>query len=165
MEDGDLRSCMNLIWFQWKNRFFAFYLCVLCSLSYATESGVPLGSAIEFIFPLDLSPMPSSLVLGPCWVSSEIGFHLCVWFMLRVCSVREPGQFSWSEILLSFSFPVRSQATGLQLPTEFFSARVLAWFLPPIRQRLLLNISWSGFSLPWAKASTFWFPTLAFSCD
>jgi hypothetical protein len=49
--------------------------------------------------------------------------------MLRVCSVHEPGQFSRSEILLSFSCPVRSQATSLQLPTEFFSGSSFGSFV------------------------------------
>jgi hypothetical protein len=34
------------------------------------------------------------LVLCPCRVSGEIWFRLCVLFVLRVCSVRQPGQFS-----------------------------------------------------------------------
>jgi hypothetical protein len=66
-------------------------------------SGVPLGSAIEFIFPLS-NPGAFCSCSCPSCVSEEIRFCLYVWFVLRVCSVREPGQFSRSEILLSFSF-------------------------------------------------------------
>jgi hypothetical protein len=58
--------------FNRKIGFLVFYLCRVVIFPYAADLWVLLGSAIEFIFTLDLSPAPSALVFGSCCVSAEI---------------------------------------------------------------------------------------------